>query len=236
MIPRRLWPGLLALLGATSCAEGGADFHVKSEPGFTEGPTTISVFGVFHKGRMSPESWAQIGPPLSATLGQKACEVAYGDKLAGESPELYAAVDESVKNEGITEELLERVAPSAQGDLILVVSMNGHTTISRGEDGPSQSGSGAPQPGRGRGGGGGGRTRGGGQGQSTPRGRGAETSELEISGTLFSVSRRRSVARLNMVYAGSNLDDAIGKFVHRIGTMVPGSSCKGWRWGSAAAP
>jgi hypothetical protein len=217
---------LVLLLATASCAEGSADFHAKYEADFAPAPTTVSVFGVFHDGRMSHEAWEKVGPKLSAALGQKACEEGYGEGLASGRPELFATVDQSVRDEGITEELLERLAPSAEGDTLLVVTFNAHTTISRGiEGGPSPS---ATMPGSG------GRARGV-RGPSAPHGRGAALDEIGISGTLFSVRRHRSVARLSMVYAGSNLDDAIGKFVGRIGALVPGSRCVGWRWGSVEA-
>ena len=226
MISRWYGPGAAMLLATASCAEGSADFHARYERDFTPAPTTVSVFGVFHEGRMSHEAWGQVGPKLSATLGQKACETGYGDSLSAAKPELYAAIDESVRDEGITEDLLERVATSAEGEMILVVSLNAHTTVLRGiEDGPTPNGM---MPG------GGNRARGV-RGPSAPRGRGAALDEIGISGTLFSVRRQRSVARLSMTYTGSNLDDAIGRFVSRIGTMVPGSRCLGWRWGTGSA-
>ena len=226
---RSRWLGIALGLATASCAEGSADFHARYEPGFAAGPRTISVFGVFHEGRMSPEAWTQLGPRLSAVLGQKSCEVGYGYQLANADPALYAAVDESVRDEGITEELLERFAAKAEGEMILVLSFNGHTTIGGGiDDGsgnrPTAS---APLPGGGR------SPRG--RGYKGPAGRGARMSALGPSGTLFSVRRRRSVARLNMVYSGSNLDDAIGKFVARLGEVIPGSTCRGWRWEGAEA-
>jgi hypothetical protein len=227
MISPRLWPGLAVMMATTSCAEGSADFHARYEPDFTPGKTTISVFGVFHEGRMSRESWLKLGPPLSAALGEKACEPGYDDHLSIDHAELAAGIDESVRDEGITEELLERLAPSAEGEMILVVTINGHTTLSKGvDDGSALGPGGIPQPGRGA------RTRGG-QPPRGARGRGAELSEIGISGTLFSVPHHRSVARLKMDYSGSNLDDAIAKFVARMSAMVPGSTCKGWRWASA---
>ena len=82
MISPRLWPALALSLATASCAEGSADFHAKYAPEFTAGPTTISVFGAFHEGRMSHESWEKIGPRLSPILGEKACEVGYGDRLS----------------------------------------------------------------------------------------------------------------------------------------------------------
>lgn len=225
MISPRLWPALALSLATASCAEGSADFHAKYEPDFAAAPTTVSVFGAFHEGRMSREAWDKIGPPVSAMLGQKACEVGYGDRLSTERPELFAAVDVSVRDEGITEELLESLAASAEGDTILVVTMSGQTihmrdiderALRNGSIGAAASGSRLRNP--------------------PPRsgsGRGAEVHEIGISGTLFSTRRHRSTARLSMMYSGSNLDDAIRKFVARMATLVPGSTCKGWRWGAA---
>ncbi len=97
---------------------------------------------------MNRESWIQVGPPLSALLGQRSCEAAFSDELANDNPELYTAFDESVKSEGISEELLTRLAPYAEGSLILVVTLNGHVTISKGiEDGSSRGGGASPSPG-----------------------------------------------------------------------------------------
>jgi len=215
-------------LATASCAEGSADFHARYEPGFAAGPTTISVFGVFHEGRMSPEAWTKIGPRLSPSLGQKSCEAAYGFKLANADPALYEAVNASVEDEGITEAMLERFAAKAEGEMILVVSLYGQTTIGRGIDDGSgtRTAAGIPQPG--------GRRPRTGMPTGIP-GRGAVMNEIGISGTLFSVRRHRSVARLNMVYSGANLEDAIGKFVVRMSAVVPGSRCLAWRWESGGA-
>lgn len=224
MISPRLWPAFVLSLATASCAEGSADFHARYEPDFAPAATTVSVFGAFHEGRMSREAWDKVGPPISRMLGQNACEVGYGDRLSTDRPELYAAVDASVRDEGITEELLERLAASAEGDAILIVTLSGQTIHMRNIDERAmRNGSiGAGSNGS--------RLR-----NAPPRSgtaTGAEVHEIGISGTLFSAHRHRSIARLSMTYNGSNLDDAIGKFVARMTTLIPGSSCKGWRWGA----
>ncbi|MEP7123562.1 MAG: hypothetical protein ABJE95_21720 [Byssovorax sp.] len=227
MIPPRFSAALVLSLATASCAEGSADFHAKFEPDFTPTKATVSVFGAFHEGRMSPEAWDKVGPPLSRMLGEKACEVGYGDRLSADRPELFAAVDTSVRDEGITEELLEKLAPAAEGELLLVVTLSGQTFRTRDIDERAL-----------RNGTIGGRASGNQLRNAPPRsgtGRGAEVHEIGISGTLFSVARHRSVARLSMVYTGTNLDDALGKFVIEMARLVPSSSCKGWRWGGAEA-
>jgi hypothetical protein len=228
MISPRLWPALVLSLATASCAEGSADFHAKYEPDFAPAPTTVSVFGAFHEGRMSREAWDKLGPRVSTMLGQKTCEVGYGERLSAERPELFAAVDESVRDEGITEELLARLATSAEGDAILVITLSGQTFRTRDIDERAlRNGS--------LGAGANGNRMRNAPPRSSPR-VGAEVHEIGISGTLFSVRRHRSMARLSMTYTGTNLEDAIGKFVIRMGPLVPGSSCKGWRWGAAVEP
>jgi hypothetical protein len=225
MISLRLWPALVLSLATASCAEGSANFHAKYEPDFAPAATTVSLFGAFHEGRMSREAWDKVGPSLSAMFAQQACEVGYGDRLSTEKPDLLAAVDESVRDEGITEALLGRLAASAEGDTILIVSLSGQTFRTRDIDERAL-----------RNGSIGAAARGNQMRNQPPRsgtGSGAEMHEIGISGTLFSTRRHRSIARLNMTYTGTNLDDAIGKFAARMATLVPGSSCKGWRWGGA---
>src|SRR4051812_29048768 len=107
MPDHRLWPLILTALTTASCAEGRANFRVRYEPGFTASAATISVLGVFQGGGMTPEAGGQVGPPLSAALGGRSCDAGYGDKLAAASPDLIASIDDSVRSEGITEEMLD---------------------------------------------------------------------------------------------------------------------------------
>src|SRR4051794_37321988 len=128
--PHRRWlaAAIALALGAASCEEG-AQFNVKYAPGFAEGRTTISVFGVFREGRMNPETWAQIGGPLSASFGEARCDVAYGEALQRADPELFAALDEEARSNGITDELLARVARDAVGEVIMIVSVHGRAGL-----------------------------------------------------------------------------------------------------------
>src|SRR5689334_9806409 len=106
-------PGILLALGVASCGAEDAQFDVKSAPGFARGQTTVSVFGVFHDGRMSPESWLELGPSISAMLGQKSCDTAYGEGLQKGNPEMFTAADEDTRANGITEDLLQKFAAMA---------------------------------------------------------------------------------------------------------------------------
>jgi hypothetical protein len=227
MIDLKSCLGIALALSAASC-EGGTSFSSKYAPGFTEeGHTSVSVLGVYHDGRMNPEMWNEIGPPLSAALGERSCEVGFGTALQGEKPDIYTEIDDSTRADGITEEMLAKIAPAAEGEIVLVLSMHGRVDAGKKIEGESAMPTGIAQNGRGS------RMR----GPASPRMNrtGVSQAELAISATLFSVKKHRSLARLSMIYTGSDLEDAIAKFVARLGTVVPSSTCKGWKW-SAPAP
>ena len=66
--------------------------------------------------------------------------------------------------------------------------------------------------------------------------RGPTVRPLELSASLYSVRLHQPVARVNMAYTGSSIDDAIRRFSTEIGAMVPGSSCKGWSFPPTGTP
>ncbi len=51
---------------------------------------------------------------------------------------------------------------------------------------------------------------------------------LELSASLYSVSLKKPVARMNMTYTGTSIDEAVTSFGARVGAMLPGSTCRGW--------
>jgi hypothetical protein len=216
---------LLAPLCA-SCAEG-ASVNVKTAPGFTPGPATVSVLGVFRDGRMSTDAWTPLGPPLSTALGQVAdlCEVAYGERLQQEQPDLYTFLEEDTRMNGITEDMLVKLAPKAEGELILTVTIHGRIIQAAPDhdDMPPQSAP-ALRPGAGR-------TR---PGVRASASRGVAPGGLQFAASLFSVPKQKSVARLNMSYTGTSVEDAFRRFAAELSTVVPGGTCRGWKWRDAS--
>jgi hypothetical protein len=215
---------LLAASAALSCADGSARFEAKYAPGFAEGPQSISLFGVYQDGRMSPDAWTEIGSKLSPVLGQKLCEVAYGNKLREADPQLFFDLDKATQSEGITEDLLDKFVPAAQGETIGVVSLHirgpsgqridtydatGITTRNVPAQGTRIRQSMAPPP----------------------VASGVwQLGEIRLIATLFSRRTHTTAARITMIYAGSNLAEAIQKFVAKIGDSWSGSTCRGWTW------
>ena len=194
------------------------------------------MFGVFRDGQMSSEAWGSIASRISPALGSPRCDAAYSEPIVSSNGPLWSAVEDYARDNGPTDELLAQVAPAANGDLILVLTVAGrvptHAPASTG--GASMSTS-APSMG-GRGGMGGGRGGGGGAGMSGNRGPHDSSSSrgsadaLDLSASLFSVSAGRSVALVAMEYSGASADEAVSEFAARLGQTLHGATCAGWNW------
>ena len=99
-------------------------YDVKYSPGFSAGPTTVSVLGVYQDGRMSNELRDEALARLSPVLGKPTCEIVWGDKLRAAEPDFFEEIDRSTQADGLTEETLDRFSGWAEGDTILVLSLN----------------------------------------------------------------------------------------------------------------
>lgn len=228
---RPLEVGLAASLGllACSCGETGVYYDVKFAPGFSEGPTTVSVIGVFQEGRMSSEMWNEVDAKLAPVLGQKSCPVIWGDDLRRSNPDIFEQIDRATQSEGITEDMLDRFSDASEGDAVMVVSLHVRTTpvvapTNQGSLGPTNPYGGSatgPMPGS--------------QGRRTPPPRPTsirpdrwQGQEIRLAATLFSAKRHAAMGRVVLTYLGTNLDDAMKRFVAKVGETLPGSVCKGW--------
>jgi hypothetical protein len=213
--------GLLSLLALTSCVDD-AHFHVKRAPDLR--PMTVSVLGVFKEGRLSPETWEDLGQKISPVFEKSLCPIGYDTRLATDKPELAEAIDDYTRANGVTDELLDQLAPAASGDAILVVTMAGRP-LKQKNDAPMQPVS-APTNGqtgmmRGRGGGG--------LPPPTSMSRAAiDTNAFEMSATLFSLKDHRVVADVSMGYGGESADEAVAKFVAKLRSQLTGFPCVGW--------
>jgi hypothetical protein len=223
----RLLAALLTATLAAACSDVGA-INLKLAPGFTPSRAPISVLGVFKDGRMSTEAWISMGPPISSALGLvgDVCEAAFAERLQQEKPDLFAFVEEDTRNNGITEEMLGKLAPQADGDLILAISVHGRIVQAapEREDMPPPS-AGAMRPGAaGQG------LRPGRAGHRGGPGRSTAPSGLELTASLYSIKAKKSVARMSMGYTGTSVEDAFRRFAAEIAGVVPGSTCRGWHW------
>jgi hypothetical protein len=219
----------LSLL-VSGCAEDDAQFSVKYAPEFQKG--TISVVGVFREGRMSPETWDDIGPRLSAVFGKTSCPVAYDTKLLTTKAELAESIDDYARENGVTDDLLDQLAPAANGDMMLVITVAGRPPKAAKDPGiqgppPTAQAPGSPRS-TGMGGMGGAR-HGGGMGNPSPmRMPAVDRNAYELSASLFSLKDHHTIALVTMGYSGPSTDVALARFTEKLRTSLAGFPCVGW--------
>jgi len=201
----------------TVSVERTPDFVASSSP-------RISVFGVFHDGRMSEQAWSALAPSVSKALDSPGCDLGYGDPLRESLPELATAIDRSVRENGIDDDVLGRVAPYASGELVMVLMSYRQVPPSRTHDGGAPSRT--PQAARPM-------RRGSFRGGPTVRvGPEEEDHVFELSASLYSVRQHQLVAQIDLRHTGDDLDEAMNTFTQKLRALVPGARCVGWSWPS----
>ncbi|HEX8791356.1 MAG TPA: hypothetical protein VF765_10440 [Polyangiaceae bacterium] len=222
----------LVLAPALLCAcSSDAQLSSRFASDFTHAPHTLAVLGVYKDGRMSSEAWEQVGPGLSRPFGAT-CDTGYA-QLEAKNQALSGVVDDYARANGVGDDLLEQLAPAAQGDLILVVTVAGHVG-SKGPNLPDTSTLATGTPGVGSS-----KYRTGsaiGSPTGATRGSGAmrkpidTSAALEMTASLYSVPEKKSVGVVTLEYDGKSVDDAIARLAQRLGQELPGSRCGGWNW------
>ncbi|HEY5284285.1 MAG TPA: hypothetical protein VIM14_15950 [Polyangia bacterium] len=251
---RRVSLGLVVASALAACATGDElqpQVAVGPAPEATK-PESVSVFGIFRNGRMSPEAWEDFGKVLSTPFSQGICKAAYDVVLTDAHPEMAAAIDDYAKENGVSDELLEKFAPLAKGDTILLIAIDGQAPkpaapsaqkptkpardpSSPGQGSPTSSASDptmGPGGGRGMGRGGGGMGRSGmgrGRSQSSPAQQTKpDKGSWELTAYFYSVRLRKSTRQVELKQQGQDIDADLKLFAAKLGTEIPGVPCRGW--------
>ena len=208
-------------------------------------PESVSVFGIFRNGRMSPEAWEDFGKVLSTPFSEGLCKAAYDVVLTDTSPKLAAAIDDYAKENGVSDELLEKFAPFAKGDTIVLIAIDGQlpkpaaasadkpakpvqTPSSSGQGNPGGSGS-DPAMGQGAGRGMGRGGMGSGRSQSAPaQNAKPDKGSWELTAYFYSVRLRQSTRQVELKQQGQDIDGDLKLFAAKLGTELPGVPCRGW--------
>ena len=213
---------------------------------------SVSVFGIFRNGRLSPEAWEDFGKALSAPFSQGICKAVYDVVFTDANPELAAVIDDYTKENGVSDELLEKFSSLATGDTILLIAMDGQVPkaappSAEGPSKPAQApspsgpgnsgGSGAgggmvPGGGRGMGRGGGGMGRGG-MGSRRPQSASVQHAKpdkgfWELTAHFYSVRLHRSTRQVKLNQQGQDIDGDLKLFAAKLGTEISGVPCRGW--------
>jgi hypothetical protein len=203
------------------------ELAVNEAPGYTGHGEKISVLGVYKNGRMDVGAWGEWQPIVAAAVPGAACAPAYGDEMEKAEPSLFEEFDDYVRENGITDEILDKLSAAAKGRTILVIEAFGKPpTIKRAGDEPVQPP--APQPqstGRGRGR----------RGMSGPGPSGARTAPPpeeanELSVGLYSLDAHEIVASVDAKYPTANADEAMKDFDAKFHAITTGAACAGWKW------
>jgi hypothetical protein len=185
---------------------------------------------------MSSEAWGELGPRISTALGGHLCEAAYGGAALSSNGALSSAIADVARSNGPTDGLLAQLAPAAQGELILVLIVAGKLPVPQrtlGPDAPAPPVGGGRNMGASMGAGRGGRSHTGRGGGRQPL---RDENVLELSASLFSVAQKQSVAVVDLEYSGESVDEAVTKFVERLGQSIPSMTCSGWNWTQTVSP
>ncbi len=216
---------VLGALGLLVMCTGATTVRVEHAPEFvaTAHPR-VSVFGVFHDGRMSEPAWLALAPKVSRALDSPRCELGYGQRLRNTKPELASAVEKSVRENGIDDEVLAQVAPYATGDYIMVLMS--YRQIPGQREGHRDGGArAAPRAapmaragGRGRG--------------SIGRDYGPDEEDhvFELSASVYSVALHKLVAQIDLRHSGDDLDEAMDAFALKLDALMPHARCVGWSY------
>jgi hypothetical protein len=209
---------VLILSALEGCA--GSQFAVQSSPGWARASHRVSTFGVKRDGLMMKDGWRALGPEQPAPFGANACDVAYSAQTFSSHAELAAAFDEYVREHGVTDQFLAALAPAAQGDSILFVTISGHPQFS-GDSGPPSAAAMGPRGPSSMQVGVFGIERGGASAGSSEGG-------FIVDAVVFSVADKKSVAELRLRYTGKRIDEAFQMFNQRFEAEFPGAVCAGW--------
>jgi hypothetical protein len=221
---------------ASACGSQSARTGTKFASDFAPTGHVVSLLGVFKDGQMNVDAWETMGPKIAPSLGAPECAAGYSEALSSDNAALTSAIDDYARSNGPTDELLAQLAPAARGDLIVVITFAGKLPVATpkpsvatnsGPMGVGQSGS------RGAGPAGGGRR----ASRRSPASASApDPNELDISATLFSVAKGRSVGQVAMQYTGESVDDALTQFAAQLQQALPQARCEGWDWTAKIDP
>ncbi|MGC4093829.1 MAG: hypothetical protein QM756_39185 [Polyangiaceae bacterium] len=214
---------LLALVsaGGAGCAAERASL-IQTTPEFKPGAQSVSIVGVFRKGRLDQTSWTAMAPHVVSAFGGEHCIAAYGHELRDADPDTYAAFDRRVKEEGLSAEALRTLMPYTEADLLVIFDARDpraraprirkdptdlpgrplRSGIARSQTHPSE----PPTT------------------VTTIAGAG-----FSLTASLYSTSLRKSVARIDTNDADT-LDGAASELAQNLKRVLNGSRCAPWKW------
>lgn len=178
---------------------------------------------------MNEGVWEDMGAGISPSFGEPLCPVGYGPVMKEGEPVMMAAIEKTMREEGLSDEVFEKLSPKAEGEFVVVITV--YRFVPQKKSDTSGQSSTTPMPsmgggGRGRGGMGRGMG-GGGSGRTTET---VEDRVLEITLSAYSVALHHLVAQMNMRYSGADNDEAMTTLKANVQRVLGPAHCMGWKW------
>ena len=129
---------IAAAVASIGCGDGRRKSSSSMPPTTPDLRQTFAILGIVENGRLSPAAWQELGHRLSSRFSQSTCETLWNDNFMSANPTLASSIDEYTKDDGVTDELLERLAPMAKGGSILAFTVVGRQMASSSDGGKSQ--------------------------------------------------------------------------------------------------
>jgi len=210
------------------CADS-TSVRVEEAPGFVApARAKISVFGVFHDGRMSEPAWFALADKVSHALDSPRCEVGYDQPFRNAAPDLARDIDRQIRSNGIDDSVLARVAPFATGDYVMVLMSYRQIPVARHHaDAGATARPAAPMARGARG------RFGAGTGASSDYDPALDDRVFELSASLYSIADKKLVAQIDLRHNGDDLDAAMDAFAQKLDALVPRARCVGWKFPAA---
>jgi hypothetical protein len=222
---RRVAMLAIVAFGLVGCASDKAQATVKTAAGYPKPNSTLSVLGVYSAGRMSPEAWREWGP-FAATAFGPGCDPGFSNGLQTTGPRWFSLIDQTTRDDGVTEDLIHQIAPSARGNTIVLIEEEFDEPT---EEAPTRSPSPAPSQGGGRGGG---RGRSGGRHSSgsSPARPKTHAGLYAVEALAFAADNGALVVDISAEGTYKDREKTVRMFVDQLRTTFSGSSCTGWHW------
>jgi hypothetical protein len=202
---------VVTLVTIAACASGDAGVRFNVASGYTVRPTSASIFGVFHDGRLDDRAWDAYSRALSS-LG-RSCDARYTREWIGAHEDEARSIASDARQNGFGDDLFAKISSGAKGDavLLLVVAGKPPTVLSREVRDRPVNPMQMTKP-----------------ASTTYVHTVTDGNAFEVTATIYSRVEHRPIAELDMTYAGQDLDEAMQRFADAFGKSFPGWTCAGW--------
>jgi hypothetical protein len=202
---------VLSVFALCACASGDSGVRFNTASGYTVTPTSASVFGVFHDGRLDEHAWESYSRALSS-FG-RTCDARYTHAWIEAHEGDAKSIADDARQNGFSDDLFAKVASGAKGDAVLLLVVAGKPPVVLSREvrqrpvNPAQ----MTKP-----------------ASTTYVHTVTDGNAFEITATIYSRKEHRSIAELDMTYGGQDLDEAMQRFADAFGKSFPGWTCAGW--------